>query len=70
MTWQPIETAPTGQVVEMGGWDVWMRKESEWRTRIGVARVRRFWFFSALSSDARNYNMTHWRDAPEPPEGA
>ena len=67
MTWQPIETAPTGQVVEMGGWDDWGCDKRVWRTQIGVAYDRVCVVFSVKRHGPR---MTHWRYLPEPPEGA
>lgn len=73
MGWQPIETAPVGEAVELGWWDTgWTADPSgnlnlRWERGPGVVKKRLFSQRKTGVEFGRGY-ATHWRPLPEPPE--
>ncbi len=64
--WQPMNTAPNGQQVELGRWEVW-KGEYKWETREGTPFEKKFFGLIVFETyEARKY--THWRHLPEPPK--
>ena len=70
MEWQPIETAPSDTVVELGWWDKDANGNNKWRTEFGVAFESHPFFFGLFKVRLRKVWYTersHWRNTPEPP---
>ena len=69
--WQPIETAPIGQAVQLGWYDNnfgYTESGLTWRTAVGLAWVyKRNLFISRVVRGGYD-RATHWRPLPEPPQ--
>ena len=70
MEWQPIETAPSDTVLELGWWekfDTLLSQKKVWRTEFRVAwETERFIFWKIRRRIWRS-EATHWRYPPPPP---
>ena len=64
--WQPIETAPKDQIVELGRWELWSGNY-KWQSEFYRAWEPHpiFWWRRVLSYQGQRF--THWRFPPPPP---
>ena len=72
--WKPIESAPVGKVVRIGGWaekPEWLdevgQRKIEWRSKLGVARITNRRGFKTPENVWPVW-ATHYRDLPPPPQ--
>lgn len=69
--WQSIETAPVGQVVQLGWYHDnygYTNSGLTWRTEVGPAWVYKRILFIRRVVRGGDYRATHWRPLPEPPQ--
>jgi hypothetical protein len=63
--WQPIETAPHGEIVLLGWWQDNGLGAHDWQTELGAASFG--WRRGSISNISRHSRSTHWMPLPAPP---